>query len=94
MVLDLGAREEHAALEAHAVTDNDIGANGHVGADTAVLADLGGRVNQDVAAVDVRRSWGGQLLGALLCKRREVETRPGEEILGLSYVHPEAFQII
>ena len=93
MVLDLGAGEQHAALQAHAVADHDVRADGHVGADAAVAADLGRGVDQHVAAVHEGRARGGELLGALLGERREVEARPGEEVLGLPNVHPETFQV-
>lgn len=93
MVLDLGTGEDDTALQTHAVTDDGIGADGDIGTDSAVLADLGRGVDQDVAAMDVRKRGGGQELGALLGEGRQVEARARQEILGLSDVHPEAVQI-
>jgi len=93
MVLDFGSRQQHASLQTDAIADNDIWANGNVGSDSAVPADLRRWVDQDVAAVYV---WGigrCEELGALLGERREVETGPREEILWLSNIHPETVQI-
>lgn len=59
MVLDLAVGEQHASLESNTVTDDNVGADGHVGANTAVLANLRGGVYQDVSAVDVGLAGGG-----------------------------------
>lgn len=69
MVLDLGARQQDAALQAHAVADGDARPDGDIGSDAAVVADLGGGVDEDVAAVDVWCICGRELLGALLGER-------------------------
>lgn len=93
VVLDLGVLQQHAALQTDTITDDDAGADGHVGADAAVLADLGGGVDQDVAAVDVGLRGRGQELGAALGERGEVEAGASEEVLGLANVHPEALEV-
>lgn len=93
VVLDLGAREEHAALQADAVADHHVGADGDVGAYSAVLADLGRGVDQHVAAVHKRRRGGREVLGGLLGQRRQVEAGARQEVLGLADVHPEAVEV-
>ena len=93
VVLDLGSGQEDAALEADAVAHDDVGSDGDVGSYPAVLADLGRGVDQDVAAVDERNGGRGQLLGALLGERREVQAGSGQEVLGLADIHPEAVQV-
>ena len=93
VVLDLDVGEQDAALQAHAVADGDIGADGDVGADAAALADGGRGVDHDVAAVHVVRVVGHEVLAALLGKAGEVEAGTGEEVLGLADVHPEALEV-
>lgn len=93
VVLDTAVLEEHATLQTHTIADNDIRANGNVGADAAVLANLGRGVDEHVAAVDVRLGGWGQQLGVLARERREVETGAGQEVLGLTDVHPEALEV-
>ena len=93
MILDLGSREEHAALETDAVTNNNIGADSDVRSYPAVLADLGRGVDQHVAAVNEGcRGW-CELLGALLCEVGEVQAGARQEVLGLTNVHPEALEV-
>lgn len=41
VVLDLGSRQDDAALQANAVANDYVGADGHIGSYSAVLADLG-----------------------------------------------------
>jgi hypothetical protein len=52
MVLDTAVLEDNASLETHTIADDDVGADGDIGADAAVLANLGGRVDQNIAAID------------------------------------------
>lgn len=66
VVLDLGSTEKNASLEANTVTNNDIGTNGNVGADSAVLANLGSGVDHDIAAMDEGLGGRGEFLAALL----------------------------
>lgn len=94
VVLDLGAGQQDAALQANAVANDDAGADGDVGADAAVLANLSRGVDEDVPAVDAGFARGRQLLGAPLGQGREVETGAGQEILGLADVHPEALEVV
>lgn len=62
VVLDLGVTQEYAALKPDTIADHDVGANGNVGPDTAVCANLCGWVYQDIAAVDKGlRCWGEKL---------------------------------
>jgi len=93
VLLDLAVGQKHTPLQADAVADNDVGADGDVGTNLAVLANLGGGVDQDVAAVDVGFVCGSKELGFLLCQRGEVEACAADEILGLTDVHPEALEI-
>lgn len=93
VVLDTAVLEQDAALQTHAVADDNVGSNGDVGANAAVLANLGRGVNQDVAAIDIGlRRWGKQL-GVLARERREVQAGAGQEVLGLTNVHPETLEI-
>lgn len=93
VVLDLGALEQDASLQADAVTDDDIRANGDIRAYSAVLSNLGRGVNHDVAAVDVGLGRRGQLLAALLGEGGEVQAGAAEEVFGLANVHPEALEV-
>lgn len=93
VVLDLGACENDTALQTDTIANNGIWANGDVGTDSAVLSNLRRGVDQDVTAVYVWQAGGSKELGALLCEGGKVETGSGEEILWLSNIHPEAFQI-
>lgn len=91
VIPDLGGPQQDAALQTDTVADNDVGANGHIGTYPAVLANLGSGVDQDVAAVDVRLS--RERLVVLLGQGREVQTGAGQEVLGLTDVHPVALQV-
>ena len=93
MVLDAAVLQQHTALETDTVTDDDVGANCDIGANAAVLANLCALVNHDVTAVDVGLVGGSKELGVLALQGREVQAGTGEEILGLSNVHPEALQV-
>ena len=93
VVLDLTARQQHAALQSDAVADDDIGADGDVGPDAAVLADSGRGVDEHVAAVDKRRRERRQFFRVFLRQRGQVEAGSRQEILGLADVHPEAVEV-
>ena len=53
MVLHLAVLQENTTLQPNAISDNHTRANGDIGANPAVLANLGCGVDQDVAAMDV-----------------------------------------
>jgi len=91
VVLDLAVLQEDATLETNAIADDDIRADDDVGADATVLADLRGRVDQDITAVHIRLL--GKLLRAALRKRRKVKAGAAEEVLWLSNVHPETLEV-
>lgn len=93
VLLDLAALQQHTPLQPNTVTDDYIWPDNDVGSDAAVRADLGRRVGHDVAAVDVRLRGRSELLVALAGQRGEVEAGAGEEIFGLSDVHPEALEV-
>jgi hypothetical protein len=93
VVLDLGAGEQDAALQSDAVADNHAGADGDIGPYSAVLANFGRGVDEDIAAVDVRLARGRQELGAPLGQRRQVQASSRQEILGLAHIHPESLEI-
>ena len=93
MVLDAAVLQQHTALETDTVTDDDVGADCDIGANAAVLANLCALVNHDVTAVDVGLVGGSKELGVLALQGREVQAGTGEEILGLSNVHPEALKV-
>ena len=80
-------------MNADAITDYDVGTNGHVRSDLAVFANLGRRVDEDVAAVYEWLGGGGEFFGAFFGEGGEVETGAAEEVLGLADVHPEALQV-
>lgn len=52
MVLDLATTQQNAALETHAITNDNIRSNGDIGSDTAVLSNLRRRMNKNITAVD------------------------------------------
>lgn len=62
VILDLASSKQDTALQSDAVANNDVGPNGDVGAYAAVLTDLGGGVDHDVTAIDIRLSVGSELL--------------------------------
>lgn len=93
VVLDLGRGQKDASLQTNAIADDDVRTNGDIGTYSAVLSDLGGGVNQDVASVDVRFRGRSELLASLLGERRQVQAGSAEEILGLSNIHPEALEV-
>lgn len=92
MVLDLAVLQQHTALETHSVAHHHIRANGHIRSNAAVLANLGGRVNHDISSKYVRFGLGQELRVALR-ERREVQTGATKEVLWLTNVHPEPFQV-
>jgi hypothetical protein len=93
VVLDLATTENDTSLDPHAVADHDVGADGDVWTDAAVLADPGRGVHQDVAAVHERLAVRRKLLAALLRKAGQVQARAGQEVLWLTDVHPEALEV-
>ena len=93
MVLDAAVLQQHTALETDTVTDDDVGADCDIGANAAVLANLGGGVDQDVSAVDEGFGRGGEELGAQTSEGGEVQAGAGQEVLGLTDVHPEALEV-
>jgi hypothetical protein len=93
VVLDLAILHHDAALETDTVTNDNIGANDYVGTNTAVVSNLRRGVNHNVAAVHVRFGDRSQLLRVALGQRGEVQTGTGEEVLGLTDIHPEALEV-
>lgn len=93
VVLDLGRGQKDASLQANTVADDDAGANGDIGTYSAVLSDLGGGVNQDVASVNVRFGGWSELLASLLGERGQVQAGSAKEIFGLSNIHPETVEV-
>ena len=93
VVLDAAVLQQHAALETDTVANDNVGSNRDVGADAAVLANLRGLVDHDITAVDVRLVRRDEELGVLALQRRQVQAGTGEEVLGLTNVHPEALEV-
>ena len=93
VVLDLAVGQQHAPLQPDAVSNHHVRADGDVRPNAAILPDLGARVDQDVAAVDVGRRGRREGFGVLLRERRKVQARPRQKVLGLPHVHPEALEV-
>lgn len=93
MILNCAPPEQDRPLYPHAIADDDVGPNGDVRADAAVLADFGRGVDENVAAVDVVFGGLGELLAMLLGEGGEVEAGAREEVFGLADVHPEALEV-
>ena len=93
MVLNLAVLHDDTALETDTVANDNVGSNDHVGTNAAVVTDLGGGVDHDIAAVHVRLGDGDQLLGVAFGQGAEVQASTSEEILGLADIHPEALQV-
>lgn len=93
VVLDLAVLQKDTALQANAIADNDIGTNNDVRADAAVLADLCAGVDHDIPTIHVGLAVGGEQFGVALRERGKVQTGTAQEILRLTDVHPEAFQV-
>ena len=54
VILDTTILEQYATLKTDTITNDHIGSNCDVGTNATVLANLCGRVDQDVAAIDKR----------------------------------------
>jgi len=93
VLLDLAVLKQHGALQADTLTNLNIGSNDHVGSNLAVLANLCRRVDHDITTIDVGLAGRCEELAALLGERRKVKACSGEEVLGLTDVHPETFKI-
>ena len=93
VVLDLASGQQHAALQPDAVSHDHVRPDGHIGTDPTVFSYLGRRVDQDVAAVHEGLRRRRQQVRAFLRQRREIQTRAGQEVLGLADVHPEPVQV-
>jgi hypothetical protein len=93
VVLDAAVLQQNAALETDTIANDNVGANCDVGTNAAVLANLRGLIDHNVTAVDVWLVGGDQELGVLALQRREVQACAGEEVLGLSNIHPEALKV-
>ena len=93
VVLDAAVLQQHAALETDTIANDNVGSNCDVGADAAVLANLRGLVDHDITAVDVRLVRRDEELGILALQRRQVQAGTGEEVLGLTNVHPETLEV-
>lgn len=91
--LDLATLEQHGSLKTDTLTNLDIRSNDNIRSDLAVLANLGGGVNHDVAAEDIWLAEGSKLVAALPGQGGKIEAGAGEEILGLANVHPEALKV-
>ena len=73
MVFDLGVGQKDGSLDPYTVTDDYVGTDGDVGTDAAIFADFGGRVDEDVAAVDEGFRMFSEFLAALLGEGGEVK---------------------
>lgn len=93
VILHLGVGQNHASLKADAITNDHTRADGHVGTNLAVLSNLGGGIDHDVAAKDKWLGNWGEELRVLASQGREVEAGSGKEVLGLTDIHPEALQV-
>lgn len=92
MILDLATLENHTPLQPNTISDHDTRTDGYIRAYTAILAHLGGRVDEHVAAVYPRLARGEEL-GRLAREGAEVEASAGKEILWLTDIHPEAVKV-
>lgn len=93
VVLDLAVLHHNAALQTDAVANDHVGADDHVGTNAAVVSNLCRGVDHDVASVHVGFRSGSQLLGVALGQGAEVQAGTGQEVLGLTDVHPEALKV-
>lgn len=93
VVLDLSAFQNDAALETHTVADHDVRTDNNIRTNMTALADLGRRMDHDVAAVDILEVGVSQLLGVLLGEMAQIEAGTGQKVLGLADVHPETFEV-
>jgi hypothetical protein len=93
VLLDFAVLEQHGALQTHTLANLDVGSDNHIWPNLAVLADLRCRVDHDVTAKDVWLAGGCEKFAALLGEGREVETSARKEILRLTNVHPETFEV-
>lgn len=72
VVLDLAVLQEYTALQTRTIPNHNVRPNGHIGTNTAVIADFGGWVNHDIASKHIRLGVWGQQLGVALRERGEV----------------------
>lgn len=66
MILDLAVLQKHTTLETDTVANNDVGSDNHIRTNTAILANLRGRVDHNIAAEYVRLGMRSKLLGVAL----------------------------
>lgn len=92
-VLDLGALENDTALETHTIAHHNIGTHHDVGTNAAVLTNLRRRMDHDVTLVDIVERGVGELGRVLLGKMAQIQAGAGQEVLGLTDVHPEALEV-
>lgn len=92
-VLDLGSFENNAALQAYTIAHFDVGTNNNIRTNAAILSDLGCRVNHHIALVHVVQHWVGKRFRLFLCKMAQIQACASQEVLGLTDIHPETFQI-
>lgn len=90
-VLNLHTFQEHTSLKTHTVTDHHVGTDDYIGANTTVFTDLGRRMNHDITLVYIILV--SQRLRLLFSQMGQIETCTGQKVLGLTDIHPEAFQI-
>lgn len=72
VILDLAVLQEYTTLQTRAIANDNVWPDGHVGTNTAVVADFGGWVYHDIAPKHIRLGVRGQQLGVALCERSEV----------------------
>jgi hypothetical protein len=92
-VLNLGSFQDNTSLQANTISNDGIRSNNYIGTNTASLSNLGRRMNHNVALMNIIQSRVDKLLGELLGQMRKVQTGTGQEILGLTDVHPETIQV-
>ena len=93
MVLDFTSRQQDAALQSHAIPDYDIGANRDIGPNATIGANLGRRINHDVAAMNIRLRMWHKHLTSLLGQTAQIQASTSQKVLWLADIHPEAVQI-
>lgn len=93
MVLDGRSLEDDAALETDTVANDSIGSNSNIRSDTAVFANLGRRVNENITTMNKLLRGRCKNCRVLFCERREVEAGARQEVLRLTDIHPVSLKI-
>ena len=94
MVSNHRIAQDDTSLKPNTWTNLDTWTDDDVGTEDGSRVDLGRRVDEDVSSVDpLVLAWVGEQGGMLGSQVRQVKTGTGDEVLGLTDIHPETCEV-